>query len=162
MNSLSHPGTYALLFACPGPIQVRVGALGDLHLAAGYLVYVGSAFGAGGLAGRLRHHLRNAHARPRWHLDYIRPYLSSVGAWFSKSPHRLEHRWATALAHASDFAAPYVGFGSSDCACASHLFHARGLAALRRLRPHLAASTVDVSYLNFNRLQRRVAAKGVR
>jgi Uri superfamily endonuclease len=135
---LSDPvGTYALLFCVPGHAKVRVGALGELSLEPGLIVYLGSARGPGGLRARLRHHCRTP-ARPHWHLDYLRAETSALGAWISTSPNRLEHRWAAAVGSIPGAAIPAVGFGSSDCACPAHLlwFARRPPAAILRRTLH--------------------------
>ncbi len=51
--ALNKPGTYALVLACQKTGRVRIGRLGVLALQPGFYVYVGSAFGSGGLAARL-------------------------------------------------------------------------------------------------------------
>lgn len=122
-RSLANPGTYALVFECAEGRHISVGAMGEIRLARGFLVYVGSAFGAGGLKGRLRHHLRPLD-RPHWHVDYLRPFTSLIGAWCANGPRSLEHGWATSLSGFHGLTAPKAGFGSSDCQCATHLLHA--------------------------------------
>lgn len=117
---LSQPGTYALLFFCIESATVTIGALGEVVLAPGYLIYVGSAFGPGGLAGRLRHHLRPIRL-PRWHVDYIRSHVSLMGAWCVNG--RTEHDWAAVIRNLPGTAVPKAGFGASDCCCEAHLFH---------------------------------------
>jgi Uri superfamily endonuclease len=121
---LDLPGTYALVFACPEPITLVVGALGPIRLDSGHLLYLGSAFGPGGLAGRLRHHLRPI-VRPRWHVDYLHEGASLLGAWCAAGPRELEHVWARALADRRGFRVAHPHFGSSDCDCETHLLHVR-------------------------------------
>lgn len=53
----SAPGTYALLLDIERAGPIPIGGLGEIRFAAQPCLYVGSAFGAGGLAGRLGHHL---------------------------------------------------------------------------------------------------------
>ena len=113
-------GTYALLCEVQHRARVRVGALGEMCLEPGLIVYVGSARGPGGLRARLGHHCR-APNRPHWHLDYLRAEAAVLGAWISTSPDRLEHRWAAAVGSMRGAAIPAAGFGSSDCTCPAHL-----------------------------------------
>jgi Uri superfamily endonuclease len=116
----SSPGTYLLVMRCLRPGRVRVGRTGILRLVPGCYVYVGSAFGPGGLRGRIRHHARRA-KRPHWHVDYIRRYTQLESVWYVCGV-RCEHQWATEL-RAMPGAAPEMrGFGSSDCKCPTHLF----------------------------------------
>ena len=48
MASKNH-GTYALMFKCATPFQAVAGKFGPVFLSTGYWIYVGSAFGPGGL-----------------------------------------------------------------------------------------------------------------
>lgn len=114
-------GTYALLLRCRRDQRVRVASLGLVDLPRGWLLYIGSAFGPGGLAARLRHHASLDHVR-HWHLDYVRSHTSLVAAWVCSSPERLEHRWARSVAALPDVSIPADRLGSSDCCCRSHLF----------------------------------------
>lgn len=116
----SRPGTYALVFRARRRRVVRVGRLGPVELRRGWYVYVGSAFGPGGLAARIRHHVRRA-ARPHWHLDYVGRAVRFSEAWCSEDPRRREHLWAVLLRHIAGCSVPAPGFGASDCRCASHL-----------------------------------------
>ncbi|WP_155323688.1 GIY-YIG nuclease family protein [Desulfosarcina ovata] len=116
------PGTYALLLHCPAPVTVRAGRLGVIDLPAGYWVYVGSAFGPGGLRARLRHHLSPS-PRPHWHLDYVKAAMDAVAIWSTTDPVKREHDWATAFATLRGATCPVAGFGASDCACRTHLIH---------------------------------------
>jgi len=105
-----------------------VGALGRLRVEPGAYLYIGSAFGPGGLRARLSRHAARKKIK-RWHIDYIRPQMSLAGAWISTSPIRLEHDWAAKVLGLSLAAVPLPGFGSSDCGCPSHLVHFRDWAA---------------------------------
>jgi Uri superfamily endonuclease len=152
-NTLRAPGIYALLFRSRSAV-IRVGALGDVTLPAGWVVYVGSAFGSGGLAGRLRHHLSPV-SRPRWHLDYLRTELELSGAWIGWGPRRCEHEWAGILAGLASATLPRTGFGASDCRCASHLFHWRQSPGKHSLAERLLenSSAREVNFLASARLR---------
>jgi Uri superfamily endonuclease len=52
-------GTYALVFTAKRKKRLIIGKLGTLTLQPGYYVYVGSAFGPGGLKARIGHHRKN-------------------------------------------------------------------------------------------------------
>lgn len=114
-------GTYALVLACHQRQTVQIGRWGALATAPGHYIYVGSAFGPGGVGARLSRHFR-LEKRLRWHIDYLRAVLRPVSAWISYAPERLEHLWAERLERAAGFT-PIPGFGSSDCRCTAHLFH---------------------------------------
>lgn len=113
------PGTYALILELRAPTEITVGRLGAIHFDAPFYLYVGSAFGPGGLVARLRHHLGSA-KRPHWHIDYLRSAARIRDIWTTSDPRHMECAWYAAAArmHGSSSVA---GFGSSDCTCPSHL-----------------------------------------
>ena len=115
------PGTYAFVMACSSDQRVEIGKLGGLRTRPGFYVYVGSAFGPGGLRARIAHHLKIS-ARPRWHIDYLRPSMDPSEIWFTYDSRHREHQWAGVLASISGAAIPLSGFGASDCRCKSHLY----------------------------------------
>lgn len=116
----SLPGTYALIFHALAPVCAQAGALGTLRFEPGWYIYVGSAFGPGGLRGRLAHHL---HPRPqRWHVDALKAVAPVHAIWFTTHPEKLEHRWAQVWMGLPGVQVPWDGFGASDCRCRAHLF----------------------------------------
>lgn len=117
----SHPGTYTLIFSSSVNLPINIGKLGSLFLQPGFYVYVGSAFGPGGLRARIKHHF-NRSSRPHWHLDYLSPILSPCEIWYTCDQTRREHQWATIHSQTRGVILPLPGFGSSDCRCRSHLF----------------------------------------
>ncbi len=118
----SAPGTYALVLALKSPQAVQIGRLGIYYFAAGYYVYIGSARGAGGLAGRLRHHV-GAAARPHWHIDYLRRQAALHAIWLVETDTNREHDWARLLLDMPGLSLPVSKFGASDCSCPAHLFY---------------------------------------
>ena len=118
---LARPGTYALIMACTDTRQVEIGKLGRFKIKPGFYVYVGSAFGPGGLKARTAHHAKVAR-RSHWHIDYLRPMLHLKQICYSYESEKREHRWAAALSHLKGATIPMAGFGASDCSCPSHLF----------------------------------------
>jgi Uri superfamily endonuclease len=122
MRITNEPGTYALVCLCQTPFHAVIGKLGSKRIAAGYWVYVGSAFGPGGLRARLAHHLRPS-ARPRWHLDYIKTALQPIDIWATDDVVKREHDWAGVFSALKGATRPIAGFGASDCSCRSHLIH---------------------------------------
>ncbi|HIP53132.1 MAG TPA: GIY-YIG nuclease family protein [Chromatiales bacterium] len=123
-------GTYVLILHCRQEQEIQVGRLGALQLREGTYLYVGSAFGPGGVAARCGHHMRVSQ-RPRWHIDYLRAVCELEQIWFACDPVRREHEWARILSGMPGSHAPCPGFGASDCGCLTHLF-------FRRRRPRLA------------------------
>jgi Uri superfamily endonuclease len=141
----SASGTYILVLRSAATGRIRIGRLGTLQLRPGYYVYIGSAFGPGGLRGRISHHERVA-KHPRWHVDYLRrhTWLESV---FYRCGERREHAWAGAIGATSGANAVLLGFGSSDCGCAAHLYWFQDRSRLeilqRALRAEVYASVPD-------------------
>jgi Uri superfamily endonuclease len=117
----SDGGTYALVYACAAAASVDVGRQGSVALRSGYYVYIGSAFGPGGVNARVTRHLRSD-KRLHWHIDYLSGALSPRSVWYLHAPSSDEHRWATALA-ATRGAVAVPRVGASDCRCDSHFFY---------------------------------------
>ncbi len=116
------PGTYVLILQVAEARWVQVGRLGEFQIPPGWLAYVGSARGPGGLSARLAHHLR--HPKPaRWHIDFLRPIARPTAIWWAAGTDRQECLWAAALAQMPGASRLIPGFGSSDCRCPAHLFH---------------------------------------
>jgi Uri superfamily endonuclease len=123
-----YSGTYALILNLPGAQSIRIGKLGKFDFPAGYYVYIGSAFGPGGLAGRLNRHRQlvqdiDGRKRLHWHIDYLRQRAELTGIWVAvqNTPH--EHRWALLVSQLPGATMPVPRFGASDCRCPTHLFH---------------------------------------
>jgi Uri superfamily endonuclease len=114
------PGTYALVFKAKQKKRLKIGKLGTLNVKPGFYVYVGSAFGPGGLKARIGHH-RKSSSRRHWHIDFLSEYLPPTEVWVTHDPTHREHHWSEALSHAPGASIPLPGFGSSDCHCISHL-----------------------------------------
>jgi Uri superfamily endonuclease len=129
------PSAYLLVLLNHRQRSVQVGKLGRLHFAPGYYVYVGS--GGSNVLKRVKRHMRPT--KPlRWHLDYItsgprrmRPFDSYV------MPQRDECDLARHLGLNLEVVR---GFGSSDCRCPGHLYHAPDFAVLKRALDPLVGS----------------------
>lgn len=117
----SHSGTYALILHCPSDESIEVGSLGKLTLKQGYYIYVGSAFGPGGVRARVRRHYKRDKVL-HWHIDYARGIMPLIEVWYSHESEIREHEWAKVLS-ADQGIDSIKGFGSSDCGCGSHFFH---------------------------------------
>ena len=116
----ARPGTYALIFCSETDQLIRVGRLGQVRVPRGFLVYIGSALGPGGVQARVGHHMRIS-PRPRWHVDYLRARTRLEEVWFSYDTERREHDWAEAMGRQRNTGC-LRGFGVSDCRCESHLY----------------------------------------
>jgi len=112
-------GIYTLILGSEGA-NIEIGALGTITIPKGYLIYVGSALGHGGL-GRISRHEKTADdgRRPHWHIDYLLQHPSTrlIASVAALTKERLECSLADAIAGSS-----ISGFGASDCRCRSHLF----------------------------------------
>ena len=117
-------GTYALVMVLDSGLQLQVGRLGTYDLPQGHYVYVGSALG--GLAGRLRHHLKTE-KRLRWHIDYLLQSATLVEIWYAFGQDRLECTWSELVGSLQGAMRLVPGFGASDCCCLTHLTHFRTL-----------------------------------
>ena len=135
------PGTYALILRARSAAQISVGRWGTLDVMPGYYIYVGSAFGPGGVSGRIQRHCRQ-NKTLRWHIDYLREVTTPVQAWCGYDSRDLEHRWAGIFTRLSGVIS-VSGFGCSDCRCESHLFfipavpESPGLMAAAATRPQI-------------------------
>jgi len=118
----SEKGSYLLLLKLLEPIEIRVGKLGRIGFERGWYAYAGSAFGPGGLAARLKHHLRPVQKR-HWHIDYLRDEAIVMAIWMAQGPPSREHDWAWILAKRPWSGKWVRGFGCSDCKCPSHLVY---------------------------------------
>jgi Uri superfamily endonuclease len=138
-----------LVLTCPREVTIEVGRLGDVTVPAGVVVYVGSAFGPGGLGARLRRHVVGS-GPLRWHVDRLRGVATPVGAFVACGDRVLEHVWARAFRTrpGAGLVAPH--FGASDCDCAAHLFSMRRAPTARWLRR--AAGGVRVHWLEAARM----------
>jgi len=118
----SEPGTYALLLRPQQDITLAVGRLGVFRLPGGAYAYIGSALGAGGIRGRVAHHLRDKR-RLHWHIDAFTHQCVVEGASWVRAAEPLECCWVQLLLHLPGSRVPIRGFGSSDCPnrCPTHL-----------------------------------------
>lgn len=112
-------GAYVLEWSLGAWLQIGFGRRREIGLGPGRVRYVGSAWGAGGLAARVGRHLRPHGRRDRWHVDALtrvaRP--DRVG-W------RVGGRECDIVQEllAEGWSVPAVGFGASDCPrCSAHL-----------------------------------------
>lgn len=116
---LNNTGTYILLLENTVECRLAVGSLGECRLPPGWFLYVGSAFGPGGIAARVGRHFRRD-KKPRWHIDALTLALDLCECWYHHGHDKSECRWNGILATRHD-GYPVAGFGSSDCRCPSHL-----------------------------------------
>ena len=119
-------GTYIVVTEAKRGFCCQVGKLGKLTGHAGFYLYVGSALGSGGINARVNHHLQISR-HPRWHFDYLRPFVVPRRIWYCCSSIRYEHQWAAVLAALPGAELPLVKFGATDCRCIAHLYYFKNL-----------------------------------
>jgi len=112
-------GAYILVLSLERTSRAMIGSLGWVDFPAGGYGYVGSA--TGGLAGRLGRHLRGRPRRPHWHIDGLLALARPLGAVYGETDRRSECPLARRL---SLHLWGIPRFGSTDCGCRGHLFHA--------------------------------------
>jgi Uri superfamily endonuclease len=139
-------GTYLLMMRLDSDLDaLQVGRLGVFGFAAGYYLYVGSAFGPGGLPARLAYHARRVKLRPHWHIDYLRPHARLLEAWSVSGAPPLERAWVQALEHLPGVAVPVPGFGARDTARRAHLFYAPRRPGTRQLTGTVLSAVEQVA-----------------
>ena len=111
-------GTYMLLLHIARPLPLSIGSLGLFNVKKGYFIYIGSAMRS--LSSRIRRHLSKS-KKIRWHIDYLTPHAACITAFPIRSRIRLECALAEEVRKISTDA--IKKFGSSDCACSSHLYY---------------------------------------
>ncbi|HUT69940.1 MAG TPA: GIY-YIG nuclease family protein [Desulfatiglandales bacterium] len=110
-------GSYLLVLGLDRDKLVQVGQLGTMLFQKGYYIYVGSAMT--NLTARIERH-RRTRKKEHWHIDYLTHAADSILSLPIRSSRREEcsiaESFSSILAHGP------AGFGSSDCACETHLF----------------------------------------
>ena len=117
-------GLYVVVIDLRCDLTLRVGALGERSLTAGWYVYVGSA--RRGLRARVARH-RRREERLRWHIDYLTTQAECevVEAVELIDAGIDECALCRALRDGLSATVPIRRFGASDCAggCGAHLLH---------------------------------------
>ncbi|MHA2290411.1 MAG: GIY-YIG nuclease family protein [Promethearchaeota archaeon] len=119
-------GTYIIVIRLLNDSKIKVGSLGRLDFLQGYYLYIGSAMGNKGsttLENRVKRHILISNKkRTHWHIDYLLINKSSriTHIYLIPSLSRLECIISEEISRRSDNSVS--NFGSSDCACLSHLY----------------------------------------
>lgn len=111
-------GVYLFLLHMNSDSELLIGTTLKHTFKKGYYLYVGSAKKA--LSKRIERHKRTRKNK-HWHIDYLREMSSVVQAWPIRIDADIECSLAREIRTISDDEVTH--FGSSDCACASHLFY---------------------------------------
>lgn len=118
-------GSYILVILVKDTIDIHIGKIGNMNFKKGIYYYVGSAMGKTGsstLENRIKRHLRlPKHKKKHWHIDYLleNKEVSLIKLFLIPHKQKLECILAQELLNISD--GFIENFGSSDCACQSHL-----------------------------------------
>lgn len=121
-------GVYQLLIKLDSDETIPVGKLGVITFPAGFYVYTGSAMN--GLDARIARHLSKT-KRFHWHIDYLLERSTVIRYAIRELEGRqverlegslsLECQMNLATLALDGARVVAIGFGSSDCRCASHL-----------------------------------------
>lgn len=114
-------GTYILFIRIKAEISIEIKKR-DVKLLPGYYIYIGSAFGAGGLSSRLHRHMRKT-KKKHWHIDQVtmskNTQIEGIGVSLEK---KNECQIASIFSSFKNII-PINGVGNSDCSlCQSHFF----------------------------------------
>ncbi len=126
-------GTYVLIFENHADIEVEIGKMGCIAFKKGFYAYVGSALS--GLEQRIKRHRREVgnSKKLHWHIDYLlaNSAVEVKEILCAETTERKECEIATNMSMHLD---SITNFGSTDCACTSHLFFSP---SLNELKEHL-------------------------
>ncbi len=110
-------GSYLLILRLTERKNIPIGKLGKITFPPGYYIYVGSAMA--NLSARMERH-RRLQKNWHWHIDYLRAEAEFHSVLPVRCSDSLECAMAEKMKEIAEWTIP--GFGSSDCACPSHLF----------------------------------------
>lgn len=142
------PGTYLLLFHNRINQAIEIGKIGTMEVQQGYYLYVGSAFGSGGIKARVNRHIRQDKTL-KWHIDYLRSHCCLERVFINYSANKQESNWVEKLQQQSSFSTGFNGFGASDSHHSSHLFFSPSLPTNRKISHTL--KTKDLTCLEINK-----------
>ena len=104
-------------------IEIRI-KKEDVFLKRGSYIYVGSAFGAGGLSSRIHRHLRRD-KKQHWHIDQVTSKdICQFHGVVAFTNEKIECEIANSLSKNGEIT-PIKDFGNSDCRenCISHFLY---------------------------------------
>ncbi|TCK06286.1 GIY-YIG nuclease family protein [Phorcysia thermohydrogeniphila] len=129
MNLPENGGSYCIVFEVDSLSFITRGKR-KFSLKEGTYVYVGSAFGAGGLRKRILRHLKRKKSK-HWHFDFVTTHSSfkPLEVWLFEGQ-KVECELASLVGKVAE---PVNGFGSTDCSCPSHLFKVEDISLLKRM-----------------------------
>jgi len=118
-------GAYVLAVRLDVPVRTGLLRGRSTRLAPGWYLYLGSAWGSGGVRARISRHFRN-HSAGHWHIDWLTAAAADLAALTVAEGDECD--LAARLLGSARFTVAAPGFGSTDChRCKSHLLGAAGL-----------------------------------
>jgi Uri superfamily endonuclease len=117
-------GVYALIIKNQKDQTLQIGKLGKFLFPEGLYVYIGSALGssATSLEHRIPRHLSKA-KRTFWHIDFFlqAEFVEILTVFYAITSEKKECQLASTITQIENARIIINRFGSSDCACMSHL-----------------------------------------
>lgn len=147
-------GTYILFFSNNSEIEVVVGSLNKITFQKGIYLYIGSAFGPGGLTKRIQRH-NNPSKMIFWHIDYLSTNrnfkLISVIEIFSliKNECSIVNFLLNDI-FLEDKISSISNFGSSDCHYKFHLLFLKNKSvqeALKQIKTKMADYKIKITQI---------------
>lgn len=119
-------GIYALIIKNPKDQTLQIGKLGKYLFPKGLYVYIGSALGssATSLEYRLPRHLSKTKST-FWHIDFFlqAELVEVLTIFYAVTSEKRECQLASSISQIENAQIIINRFGSSDCACKSHLLY---------------------------------------
>ena len=136
-------GIYTLIIQLKASANIVIGALGRIILPKGTYLYTGSARGSGvsSIEGRISRHLRKT-KKNFWHIDYLLKHelVQVLAVVYSETKRNLECKVNESICRVLKASPPAVRFGSSDCACKTHLLQVADAGPVEQLIRQVGAS----------------------
>jgi Uri superfamily endonuclease len=112
-------GAYIVCLQLAVDVEINLPRLPSSRLAPGWYVYVGSAWGSGGIRSRLKRHFKRAKS-VHWHIDRLTVNTDRIAALALVDCSECD--LVDKLLRSNRFTVAMAGFGNSDCRqCESHL-----------------------------------------
>ncbi len=124
-------GVYSLVIHVSRKRSINIGRLGGFVFPAGFYVYIGSA--QKNLERRIERHLRRE-KKLHWHIDYLLQHARITGVHTFAGKKHAECELSHRVKNMKNAVIPVMGFGSSDCSCAAHLYYFRNDPSLEIFR----------------------------
>jgi Uri superfamily endonuclease len=148
----SEKGSYILFFSNRYNAKIKIGSLGELLFENGFYMYIGSAFGPGGLTKRIQRHL-NPNKKIFWHIDYLSrnkqfKLINIIEIPFSIKEECLIVNFLLENIFLKNEIKSVKNFGSSDCKCKSHLLFYSGKdieVAIKHIQSKLEGNKIKIT-----------------